>query len=804
LARTVSVAFPLPIRKTFTYLAPESLRESLRTGSRVRAPFGDRVLSGVVVEEDPEAPSGVEPREIVEALDDEPALSPELLDTTRRLAERFFAPWGEILRAALPARLPSPRQARYEITSAGAGAVPFAGAELRGILESFLEQGRLTAAQVQEASESSGRARAALRELESRGWIRPAAPPRRPGRRTVTYASLPLSEEEKSAAAGRSRKAREALAHLEALGRPASAAELRQAGFSPSVLRGLAGKGVVAVSEEEAAAAPVAAAEHVSELPHRLSAEQAAAFAPIEEAILRRRFFPALLHGVTGSGKTEIYLHAIARALEAGRAAVWLVPEIALTPVFARSLTRRFGSRAVVLHSALSDRERAAAWEAMRRGDARVAIGPRSAVFAPLADIGLFVVDEEHDASYKQEESPRYDARDAAALRARALHAALVLGSATPSMETFHAAREGRLALLRLNERVEKRPLPEVFVIDLRGEPALPEEKGAPLFSRPLIARLQEVFSRGEQAILLAPRRGYAPFLLCRDCGNDFRCDSCSVPRVVHRRQNALVCHYCGSRRAPPARCDRCAGRVLEAVGAGTERAAERFAELFPGVPHAILDADTARQRGAAASVVSGMEGGHLQALIGTQMVAKGHHFENVTSIGVLSADTILNFPDFRAGEKTFQLVAQAAGRSGRGIRPGTVHIQTFHPEHEALRAAIGHDTEGFALRELEFRKTFFYPPYSEMAAVVVSSSRRETAAAAAEEIAARLAGRPDLRASGSAPAPLERLQGRWRFQILLRSASRKAVLSALEEAVPETPPAGCHVAAIVDPRNLM
>jgi primosomal protein N' (replication factor Y) len=506
---------------------------------------------------------------------------------------------------------------------------------------------------------------------------------------------------------------------------------------------------------------------------------------------------------VTGSGKTEIYLRAIAECLKTGRGAVWLVPEIALTPVFARTLEARFGDDAVVLHSGLGDRRRSQAWERMRSGAARVVIGPRSAVFAPIANIGLFVIDEEQDGSYKQDESPRYDARDAAAIRAQAARAVLILGSATPSVETFFAAREGRIALIELPERIEKRSLPSVEIVDLRGEPWLPEEKGTPLFSRTLVARLREVFSQGEQAILLAPRRGYAPILLCRACGNKFPCTACSVSRVLHRRAGALLCHYCGSRAAIPRQCP-CGGSVLEAIGAGTERAAERFAAIFPGVSFAVLDSDTARKPGAAAAVLGSMETGRVQALIGTQMVAKGHHFPQVTSIGVLSADTILNFPDFRASEKTFQLIAQVAGRAGRGERAGTVHIQTFQPESAALRAAIHHDSAGFIERELEFRRTFFYPPFSELAEILFSAPEPSPAEEAAKSSAARLAGRSEIVVSGPAAAPLERLRGKWRFQLLLRSRSRKAVLAALEDFVPSAATAGVQVTVDVDPRNLM
>jgi primosomal protein N' (replication factor Y) len=799
----VSVAFPVPLRRTFVYAVPPALAGLARSGARVRAPLGSRTLSGVVVEEEPAAPSGLEPRPLVDVLDEEPALSRELLESTRRVAERFFAPWGELLRAALPAGLPGAEATAYAMTAPGAAAISTAAPEERAALERLLAAGRMSGSQLRSETGSSADT---LRELEIRGWIRALSGGRPSVRRTETvYAARPAEESVVTRATGRSRRAREAYAFLRALGRAATGEEARHAGFSSAVLSRLVGSGLATAWEQERRPDPAAAAPEIGPSgPFRLTAPQESALKRICESIEGRRFRVSLLFGVTGSGKTEIYLRAIERALAAGRGAVWLVPEIALTPVFARSLQGRFGEAAAVLHSALGSSRRARAWEAMRRGQARVVIGPRSAVFAPIPDIGLFVVDEEHDSSYKQDESPRYDARDAAALRAQAHEAAVVLGSATPSMESLAAARDGRIDLLELRERIERRPLPDVFVVDLKVEEARPEEKGTPLFSTVLVARLSEVFARGEQAILLVPRRGYAPFLLCRDCGHDFRCDRCSVARAVHRRERALLCHYCGGRRALPVRCERCGGRLLEAIGAGTERAAERFEEIFPGVRYAVLDSDTVRRQGAAAGVVASMESGDVSALIGTQMVAKGHHFPGVTAIGILSADTILNFPDFRAGEKTFQLLAQAGGRSGRGDRPGTVHVQTFHPESPAVRRAVAHDVEGFCNDELEFRRAFFYPPFSEMAEVLVSSPSRDRGESVAREVAERLAGDPDVKVSGPEPAPLERLLGKWRFQILLRSRSRRAVLRRLEEGVPEPAPAGVHLAVDVDPRNLM
>jgi primosomal protein N' (replication factor Y) len=420
-----------------------------------------------------------------------------------------------------------------------------------------------------------------------------------------------------------------------------------------------------------------------------------------------------------------------------------------------------------------------------------------------MPDPGLFVVDEEHDTSYKQRESPRYDARDVVALRARASGAAVVYGSATPSIEIQEAARRGRVERLVLPERIDARPLPQVSIVDLRHEPWIDEEKGIPLFSRPLLSRLTEVFARGEQAILLQPRRGFAPVLLCRSCGHDFRCPRCSVARSVHQRGRVLLCHYCGQRDPRPARCPECAGALLEAVGAGTERVAERFAGLFPEIPCAVLDRDTARRRGIDAIIDDVLEG-RVRCLIGTQMVAKGHDFPGVTAVGVLSADTILNFPDFRSAEKTFQLLAQVAGRAGRGDTPGTVHVQTFHPQHPAIRRAAAHDTEGFFETEIEFRRAFFYPPFSQMAAILVASERSERAEEAARAIARAIPESPGLRRDGPAPAPLERLQGRWRWQLLLRAAERPAILAALAAAVPERPPAGVQISVDVDPQDLM
>lgn len=804
--RTVSVALPVPLRRNFTYRVPENLAIPA-PGTRVRVPFGERVLTGLVVPErgdaaDPEAAL----RDVLEVLDEEPVCPPDLLETAQKVAQRFFAAEGEVLRSVLPARLPAAGAVRYRITEKGLFGGERAEPEERAFLDA-LADGRTV--KLGELPSEARPRRDVLRSLEDRGWVRAASPDRRTERRAVgAYLPARIDAAELDLLLRRSRRGRDVFSYLQSLGRPATAQEILLAtGAGPGVLRSLAKKGVLATFDQIERDDPSISLTVPHRLPEiTLTAEQSAALDTVREAIRERRYLPALLQGVTGSGKTEIYLRAIAVTLELGRGAVWLVPEIALTPVFARQLKRQFGDRAAVLHSALTEKERAKAWDRVRSGEARAVIGPRSAAFAPVADPGLFVVDEEHDASYKQRENPRYDARDVAAIRAKAAGAALLMGSATPSMEAYHASRIGRMTSLRLTERVESRPLPDVAIVDLRRERATPEEKGVTLFSAPLVARLSEVFSRGEQAILLQPRRGFAPFLLCRDCGYDFRCSRCSVSRTVHERGGRLVCHYCGERLARPARCPECGGALLEAIGAGTERVAERFAALFPDVPWTILDRDSARRRGVEA-VVDDVLSGRASCLIGTQMVAKGHDFPNVTAVGVLSADSILNFPDFRSAEKTFQLLAQVAGRAGRGDVPGTVHVQTFHPDHPAIRQAAMHDVDGFAAHELEFRRAFFYPPFCELASVVVSSASREKAEEAAAAIGRSLAaaaGGRTVRISGPAPAPLERLQGKWRFQILVRAAERPVILSMLEEAIPERPPSGTQVAVDVDPQDLM
>jgi primosomal protein N' (replication factor Y) len=485
-----------------------------------------------------------------------------------------------------------------------------------------------------------------------------------------------------------------------------------------------------------------------------------------------------------------------------------LVPEISLTPVFASRLKERFGERIAILHSSLSASERFDQWWRARRGEVDVAIGPRSALFTPFQRLGLLVVDEEGDAAYKQDETPRYNARDLAVVRAQFRNIPVVLGSATPSLESRENAARGKYTLLRMTSRVEARPLPEADVIDIRKERAEKEDKGFVIFSHPLKEQLKETFAAGQQAIILINRRGYAPYLLCRECGHEFRCRDCSVTLTVHRRAGTLICHYCGLRKPIPALCPLCNSEVLQPIGFGTEKVEERFRRDFPDVVVDVLDRDSTRKKGELVRILDRFHRRETQALIGTQMLSKGHHFPSVTLTAVLNADSILGYPDFRSAEKTFYLLTQVAGRSGRGELRGKVLIQTAFPTHYAIQHALRHDYEAFYKAEIEFRKMFHYPPVTSMIAIVFRGEKLADVDQAALDCGRRLeeALKPltGTRIQGPAPAPMARIKAVYRYQILLRSPHRTALRKAVESVMLGKKWKGVEVAVDVDPINIL
>jgi primosomal protein N' (replication factor Y) len=539
--------------------------------------------------------------------------------------------------------------------------------------------------------------------------------------------------------------------------------------------------------------------------PPTLTAEQEQALAPIIDDVDARRFSTTLLLGITGSGKTEVYLRAIARALERGRGAIVLVPEIALTPQTERRFRARFGDDVAVLHSRQGG-ARSGEWERVRAGKARVVVGPRSAVFAPVRDLGLVVVDEEHETSYKQENAPRYHARDTAIVRAKLASAPVVLGSATPSLESWENARRGRYRLARLRQRPTGALLPTCEIVDLAEE--WRDVKGAPLLSRRLVTLLEEALGRGERAILYVNRRGFTTFLHCPRCGTVAKCPRCDIALAFHKKENATLCHFCHHRAPPPeGPCPTCGGPPLRQRGAGTERVEDAFRARFPGVSCARLDSDALREGERLEDVLAKFRSGAARVLVGTQMVAKGLDVHDVTVVGVISADTGLSLPDFRAAERTFQLVAQVAGRAGRGSRPGRTVIQTFSPDHPAIALAAKHDFESFAESELAARRALGYPPFGRLLKVLVRGERDERVRVEAERLVLDLKDSLDekrARVLGPAPSPRAYLAGRFRWQALVKASSAAVVRELVARLEGRKLEAGVDLAVDVDPYFLL
>jgi primosomal protein N' (replication factor Y) len=528
--------------------------------------------------------------------------------------------------------------------------------------------------------------------------------------------------------------------------------------------------------------------------------------AAVDDAAGRKAFTPFLLHGVTGSGKTEVYLRVIATALAAGRTALVLVPEISLTPQLAARFRARFGDLVAILHSGLSESARLGEWSRLRRGEARIAVGARSAVFAPLAGLGVIVVDEEHDGSFKQDEGVRYHARDVALVRAQRAGAVCVLGSATPSLESAAHAERGVYRKLTLTERPTARPMPEVTIVDLRTY--MPD--GEAMLSAPLSAAIGEALAAGDQTILFLNRRGFATFVLCKACGQAFRCPHCSVSLTYHRHNDRLSCHYCGFQQRVPDACPKCGAAAIERKGLGTEKIADSVAEAFPGARIARLDRDVATGAKIEA-VLARVARREVDVLVGTQMVTKGHDFPGVTLVGVLCADTGLNLPDFRASERTFQLLAQVAGRAGRGDKPGRVIVQTYRPDSPAVVAAAAHDYAQFFAAESAARAELGYPPHGRLIAVRVDGANPHEVAGVAQrlaKLAEAAAARPEIaglvEVLGPVPAPLERLRNRTRWQIWLRSPDRHALRKVARSVLTTEPPGNVRVGLDVDPISTM
>ena len=786
-AGLASVALPVPFQAPFTYRMPAGVPVPER-GVRVQVPFGSRRMIGVVVGAATEA-EGRALKEVAQVLDESPLVEPALLDLAGWMADHYLAPPGECLRLVLP---PAGVRASRAVVRL---AKPAEGAD-DPVLQ-HLKDGPL---RLSTLGKRLGRdAQGSVLRLRRAGLVEVEQAIDAPGFREVRVAVVA-----DPAIAPRGRAQAEVLERLRAAGGRARVADLvRERPSLRGAINRLADKGALRLVDERDVRGPggLPAREAEAVVP---TADQKAVLSPLVAAVEHTGFRTFLLHGITGSGKTEVYFRAVEAALARGRGAIVLVPEIGLTPMLLRAARSRFGETVSLLHSELSAGERHDQWWRIREGDARVVVGARSAVFAPVPDLGLVVVDEEHDGSYKQDESPRYHGRDVAVMRARLEGCPAVLGSATPSVESHANALRGKYERLVLPRRIGPQGLPEVQTVDRRE---VLRAGGDPILSPALRDALAARLARREQSLVLLNRRGYATSLLCRECGQEAMCPNCSVSLTLHQGGRWALCHYCGYEAKAPTSCPSCKGAYLRFTGFGTERVVEAIHAALPSARIDRLDRDRVRRRGVLAQTLAAFEKGEIDVLVGTQMIAKGHDFPRVTLVGVVDADVGLGIPDFRSAERTFQLLTQVAGRAGRGETRGEVILQTHMPDHYALGHACEQDYDSFFEREMEFRRTMGYPPVTALVNVIVRSADGAKGATEADALARalRAAAGGRYRVLGPAHAPLARLRNEHRFQVLLkghRPAMRDAVRAAMTARYGEQRWPG--VAVDVDPLTVM
>jgi primosomal protein N' (replication factor Y) (superfamily II helicase) len=827
------VALPVPLDRTFTYAAREG--QQPQRGARVIVPFRNEKLIGVVTGLSETTPVDFETRYLECVLDEESLLSEHLLKLAEWIAQYYLAPLGEVLRGMLPLMAEVRRTLYYRISDLGrdilAGmldgdALHFAGGrrkdgvpagrgkasgEEQKVELKVLE--RLASGEPVKVSTLRTATAAPLPVLASmlrRKWIvRETSAVERDARRTERFAVL-LPETRLPTLTA---KQQAILAELAAAGGELPLAELRRKELPTSTLQTLVRRELVRI-EERPLEFRLGGIEPSSE-PLRLNEPQADALAAVARAL--GSFHAFLLHGVTGSGKTAVYLAAMQLALDRGLASILLVPEIGLTPQMAGLLDVAFGTSVALLHSALTPEERSEQWRRIQRGEAPIVVGTRSAIFAPVPNLGMILVDEEHDQSYKQEETPRYNARDVAVMRAKLAGAVVVLGSATPSLESWQNSVQGKYTRIAIEERVMGRPLPKVELVDMRRE--FQETGQEQLFSRSLVEQTKATLERGEQAMILLNRRGYSFAVICRACGEKLECENCAISLTHHKPTlddagmahagQRLECHYCGYRRTVPQKCPKCASEHLYYLGAGSEQGEERLAEIFPGARIGRMDRDTVRGRHDLERLLARLHSGEINLLVGTQMIAKGHDIHGVTLVGVVGCDHALSMPDFRAAERVFQLMTQVSGRAGRGELPGRVVVQTYYPDHYAILAASTHDYASFVDRELKYRRWMHYPPFGVLANVLVQSEKLEEAAGWSAELGKwfQKVAPEGVRALGPCTAPIARIKGVYRFHLILKAVSRKALNAALRGALAHADGAGVprrNVVVDVDAQRLM
>ncbi len=776
------------VPKPLTYRLSGSWQDSYR-GLRVRVPLGRRRTLGVLWQpvrstELPEASV----RQVSSFVDLEPLVPEKLLELAQQVASYYLCPLARVFTGLFPIGGKGEGDRRIEM---GAGSV---GREARSELERvvrevLLERGKLLLGELPVLFPELP-PRAFLDLVES-DWLRLEGGSRGGVRYELAFELVPFSREERQLRLGRSRTLPQILELLEVSRRPLRAGELAELGVRIDSVRRLQRLGLVRSFDQ-----PVRrdVGRHLLQEgpthPFRLDldSDQERAVEVLLQAVDRSKFATFLLEGPTGSGKTDVFLRAASACLERGGSTLLLVPEIALVPALGYRARELFGEKVAILHSGLSPGERASEWDRLRRGEAQVVVGPRSAIWAPLANVKLIVLDEEQDAAYKQDQEPRYHAREVALLRGRLEDAVVLLVSATPSLESVHGVRLGRVHGLSLRRSFGSAG--EQIVVDLRpsyrGE--LPNETA---LSPTLLAEMERTLATGGQILLLRNRRGFAPLLLCRACGEDFRCPDCGLPMTLHRKPRALVCHWCGRKRPIPQSCPVCQGVTLVPVGSGTERVEDQLQGLFPGAGIGVLDRDHAKGPGGVTAILERFYRREIQILVGTQMLSKGHHFPEVALAAVLDADSYWSLPDFRAAERAYALFIQMAGRAGRGGRPGRFLLQTFRPDHYVVQAVVQGEREAFRERELRFRELFGYPPITHLIRVLSEDVRKERAEERLVNLFQELepfSREGGFRLQGPAPAALEKLRGKWRFQLLLFGSSRRRLRSALDSAIAVTP----------------
>jgi len=788
------VALAVPLDMAFTYAIPQGMEPVV--GGRVLVPFRQQRLSGIVVElhDRPPQVSTSQIKNVIEVLDLSPVLDEQLLKLGKWISDYYLAPIGEVFRTMLPLSAEFKRAVSYRITGEGRMALHLAGvsgspARSKRTPEQQLVEFRVLDCLAERESVREEKLRGATRATKlllsgmvRKKWIsREDMSAARDAARLVKVAVLLAAGARKL-----NENQRTLIDALATSGGRVPVETLRELDVPRSTLGTLVRRGLIELVDERQDFTMSKIKPRQSPFEFEFSTAQKEALRKIGEAVASRNFGGLLLHGITGSGKTAVYLSCMREVLEQGRSSILLVPEIGLTPAVAADLHQVFGDEVAILHSGLSNAERAEQWHRIKRGEARVVAGTRSAVFAPVSDLALVIVDEEQDSSYKQEETPRYHARDVAVMRAKMAGAAVVLGSATPSLESYYNAKKHKYALLELPDRVERRPLPEVEIVDMRQE--FQETGQEQVISRKLAEEIRARLEKKEQVMVLLNRRGYSPVVLCRACGKTLQCQNCAVSMTHHKRERKMECHYCGHVAKIPEKCAHCGSEYVYFVGTGSEKLEELLHGMFPQARIGRLDRDTVRGREDFELALNALNEGALDMLVGTQMIAKGHDIHGVTLVGVVGADMALGLPDFRAAERTFQLLTQVAGRAGRGNSPGKVILQTYFQDHYAVQFAARHDFAGFYEKELQFRAWMHYPPYSAIANVLIRSEKLEEALTWSGELGRwfEKTRHEGIRVLGPAAAPITRLKRDYRYHFILKSPSREKMNTLLRTMLAE------------------